>query len=73
MDIVECQAKAKEKGFDTATFTLVGPGGKLKCRWIDAYFGSFIVDGQDGFNTVDQVRSFGLECLDFKVPRKKKN
>ena len=55
MDIYRCQAKAKDIGFDSATFDLVGPSGRLKCKWLDAYFGMFEVEGEEGFITVNQI------------------
>ena len=46
---MQCEDMAKDLGFDKMTFDLVGPTGKLKCQWLDAYFGMFkIIDpGQE--------------------------
>ena len=41
LSILQCEELAKEIGFDKMTFDLVGPKGKMKCKWIDAYFGMF--------------------------------
>lgn len=43
ISILQCQELAKKIGFNTTTFDLVGPTGKLKCKWIDAYYGIFEV------------------------------
>ena len=46
--IGECEQLAKDlDAFDSMTFELVGPTGRLKARWSDAYFGLFQIDGQD--------------------------
>lgn len=67
MDIYRCEALAKRDGFDSATFDLVGPGGRMKCKWLDAYFGFFRVTGEDGFMSVNDVPS-NLWCENFEVP-----
>jgi hypothetical protein len=41
LSILQCEELAKEIGFDKMSFDLVGPKGKLKCKWLDAYFGMF--------------------------------
>lgn len=43
LSILQCAEFAKEIGYDNTTFDLVGPNGKLKCKWVDAYFGMFKV------------------------------
>ena len=43
LSILQCEELAKEIGFDKMTFDLVGPNGRLKCKWLDAYFGMFMV------------------------------
>jgi len=37
--IGQCKEIAKKIGFDSTTFDLCGPKGKLKAKWIDAHFG----------------------------------
>lgn len=54
MTIHQCQELAKDIGFDKATFDLCGPKGKLKAKWLDAYFGMFQIEGSDGFVMVKQ-------------------
>lgn len=56
MSILQCQEAAKELGFDSAEFDLCGPKGRLKCKWLDAYFGFFQVEGAGGFNTASQFQ-----------------
>ncbi len=72
MSIVECEDKAKDEGFDRATFDLVSPAGKrFKCRWLDAYIGSFIAEGQEGFWLTDDVKKLsGIYCENFAVPER---
>jgi hypothetical protein len=54
MTIHQCQELAKKVGFDKTEFMLCGPKGRVKAKWLDAYFGFFQVEGSDGFNTVQQ-------------------
>jgi len=56
MSILQCQEVAQAIGFDSITFDIVGPKGRLKAKWLDAYFGFFQIEGEDGFNTVDQLQ-----------------
>jgi hypothetical protein len=43
----QCEELAKKLGFDSLRFDLVGPKGRKHCRWLDAYFGLFQIDGED--------------------------
>lgn len=45
--ISQCQKIAKDNGFDSLQFDLVGPTGTLHCRWLDAYFGMFVEIGKE--------------------------
>ena len=56
MNILQCQEAAKKIGFDGATFKLCGPTGSLNATWLDAYFGLFQIEGQDGFLSVQQFQ-----------------
>lgn len=56
MNILQCQELAKDVGFDSATFDLCGPSGCLKAKWLDAYFGFFQIEGQEGFMTVQSFQ-----------------
>lgn len=71
MSLVECEDRAKDEGWDSATFEIVGPGGRTKAKWLDAYMGCFQVEGQDGFlMTSDAKRTFknmGLHCENFQA------
>lgn len=72
MDIYECQRQAKEIGFDSATFKARFPAGVFDCKWLDAYFGLFMIYAEgmrDGFVTVRQMASDfpGFECFDLKA------
>lgn len=58
MNLYQCEAKAKEIGFDKAKFVALFPCGPVECQWLDAYMGMFIadVDGlHDGFLMTGQV------------------
>jgi len=58
MNLYQCEAKAKDIGFDKAKFVALFPCGPVECQWIDAYFGMFKadVDGlRDGFLMTKQV------------------
>jgi hypothetical protein len=56
MSVLQCQQAAKDIGFDKATFTLVGPRGELKAKWLDAYMGLFEIEGQEGFLMVKEFQ-----------------
>ena len=56
MSIQQCESLAKDVGYDSATFDLCGPKGKMKAKWLDAYFGFFQVEGSEGFMTVSQIQ-----------------
>ena len=71
MSLVECEDRAKDEGFDSATFEIVGPGGRMKAKWLDAYMGLFQIEGRDGFITTSdakqQFRVLGLHCENFQA------
>lgn len=72
--IRECEQKAQEEGFDSATFTLAGPTGLLKCKWIDAYLGVLELSTEDRkhlcyTNTVEVLAPDAL-CYDFSANKK---
>lgn len=49
MTLPQCEELAKDVGFNSATFDLVGPKGRFKAKWLDAYMGLFELEGQKGF------------------------
>ena len=71
MSLVECEDRAKDEGFDSATFEVVGPNGRVKAKWLDAYMGIFTVEGKDGFLMVGDAkhtfRTLGLHCENFQT------
>ena len=68
MDIFACQRKAQKDGaFDSATFVLNGPTGSLKCRWLDAYFGMFTVEGHEGFMMASDCEELPLTVSDYQA------
>lgn len=43
MTLSACERRAQgDDAYDKATFDLVGPLGRLPCKWLDAYFGMFV-------------------------------
>ncbi len=55
--LLECEQLAKDlDAHDSMTFDLVGPKGRVSAKWLDAYFGFFMIDGQEGFNSVSQFQ-----------------
>ena len=63
MNILQCQQAAKEIGFDSSTFDLVGPKGRLKAKWLDAYMGLFVFEDSKGFVMVKDFQFVpGLYC-----------
>jgi hypothetical protein len=67
MSLVECEDKARDEGFDTATFDLCGPGGRKKCQWLDAYMGMFRMDGESGFVMTNDLKRMGFWCENFNA------
>jgi len=43
MNLYQCQKWAEKNGFDTAEFYADFPTGNMKCKWLDAYFGMFMI------------------------------
>lgn len=68
MSLQECEDLAKNVGFDSSSFDLVGPGGRMKAKWLDAYFGFFTVEGQQGFMRVKDAAGYGLWAENFAGP-----
>ena len=70
MSLYECQEKAKHEGFDTATFDLCGPTGRVQCKWLNAYFG-FIqkVGDRDFFMSQDLMTNPLVWCENFSANR----
>lgn len=57
MSILQCQQAAKKIGFDSATFDLCGPKGRIACVWLDAYMGAFVSkDKPDNFMLASQFQ-----------------
>ena len=55
MDILRVQKHAEEHAFDSQKFTADFPTGRRECRFLDAYFGMFKVEGVDGFVMVSDI------------------
>ncbi len=52
MNLYQCEERAKEIGYDKAQFVAMFPAGPMRCRWLDAYMGLFVIDAdglRDGF------------------------
>lgn len=52
ISLVQCQALAKKMGFDRTVFDLCGPLGRKKTKWLDAYYGFFSIEGEEGIYRV---------------------
>lgn len=71
MTINQCEELAKDIGFDKATFDIVGPLGRIKCKWLDAYYGMFemIDPKEEGFVLTSQVMFIpNIHCENLEVP-----
>lgn len=67
--INDCQRLAIESGaHDKATFELVGPAGRIKASWLDAYFGFVQLDGEEGFCMARNFDVPYVHCENFAVP-----
>jgi hypothetical protein len=56
LNILQCQKLAMDIGFDSCEFDLCGPKGRLRCQWLDAYFGMFCIKGESNFIMVRQFQ-----------------
>ena len=55
MSILQCQIVAKQARPMDTTFVLVGPTGRLRCRWLDPFLGFITVEGHDGCITCTRL------------------
>jgi hypothetical protein len=65
MNLYQCEKYAQYNGFDSLEFIAKFPTGDRKCKWLDAYFGCFMIEGLgDGFVTTGQIDKLfpALEC-----------
>lgn len=67
MEIETCRRKAEREGFDKATFDLVGPSGRMSCKWLDAYFGFFTVEGVEGACLSRDFEGMPVWCENFSA------
>jgi hypothetical protein len=66
--ILQCQEIAKELGYNSMTFDLCGPKGKKSCKWLDAYYGMFTIEGEEGFYMATELAfASDLWCENIKV------
>lgn len=56
MNLFECQELAKTIGYDSTTFDLCFPKGKISCRWLDAYLGLFKKEHSKGFMVANDFK-----------------
>ncbi len=66
------QAAINNEAHDTATFVLHGPGGSIKAKWLDAYFGLVEFEGSKGFNRASDFEGTNLWCSDLQIPEMEK-
>jgi len=70
LSILQCEAMAKEIGFDKTTFDLVGPTGRLKCKWLDAYMGMFHIIGERTFMVTKQIQYISdIHCENISIDK----
>lgn len=56
MNLYQAQRHAEKNGHDSEEFTAFFPAGPKMCKWLDAYFGMFTIEGLDGgFVMVRQI------------------
>jgi len=74
MNLYQCQKWAEANGFDTAEFYANFPKGEMKCKWLDAYFGFFIIPEitDQEFMMVNQIDKLfpNLVCTPIEVEYK---
>lgn len=67
--INDCMQLAQDsEAFDTATFDLVGPRGRIKAKWLDAYMGLLQVEGDSGFCMARDFDRHDIHCENFDIP-----
>ena len=68
MKIDELCEYAKQNGFDNLKFEFINLSGETKqCQWLDAYFGFFKIEGNDGFITVNQWKEITGDVFEFTI------
>lgn len=72
MDIHACERRAiQDDAADCATFDLVGPGGRMRVKWLDADMGIMQADGESGFwmtrDVADKCNEFGLHIENYQA------
>lgn len=68
MKIDELQEYALNHGFDSVGFEFTNLRGEVKKgRWIDAYFGHFILEGNTGFITTKQWKEVTGDVFEFRI------
>jgi hypothetical protein len=68
MDLYQLEEYAKKHGFNSVEFEFTNFLGEVKkARWLDAYYGFFILEGSEGFSTVSQYAKYGADKLDYRV------
>jgi len=68
ININQCQELAKRIGFDCTEFDLVGPTGRIKCKWLDSYLGIFEVGKEYGFMMASQIQfADDIHCENIRV------
>jgi hypothetical protein len=71
MNLYQAQRHAEKNGYDSEEFTAFFPAGPRRCKWLDAYFGMFTIEGlDDGFVMVGHIDSEypDLVCLPATEP-----
>lgn len=72
VSILQCEKIAKDRGFDSMTFEIVGPTGRLSCKWLDAYMGLFQIVGEEGFLMTKQFQyAPDIYCENLQVEKGK--
>lgn len=68
MKIDELCEYAKDNGFDSLEFEFTNLSGEVKkCKWLDAYFGFFLIEGNDGFITTKQWKEVTGDVFEFRL------
>lgn len=68
MKIDELCEYAKDNGFDSLEFEFTNYSGQVKKgKWLDAYFGLFLLEGAEGFITTKQWKELTGDIFEFRV------
>jgi hypothetical protein len=65
--INDCRRLAEQSACDGAYFDLVGPTGRIRAKWLDAYMGLLRIEGESGFCKASDFDRPDIYCENFAL------